>query len=196
MLKKITLLGVSALTAFAMNNAAININDTDLELGVKFDVGQFNEAVEPNTLFVGGKFLNADAQHSDNDAASLDPYFEANVLMMRPLGNKGMKIGMGIKVNGTTNFVSVPLGLEFSYKLPVQEYVPMYFEGALYYAPSALTYSDGDNFWEYRLNYTIEIIQNGKINLGYRSLKTNYKTDRGGDFTYNSYWYVGYSIGF
>jgi len=200
MLKKITLLGATALTAFAMNTGEININNKDLELSAKFDVGQFNDRVEPNTMFVGGKFLNVDSAHSDNDNADLDPYFEANVLMMRPIGHQGMSIGMGAKINFTKNFVSVPLGLQFSYKIPANSYVPMHLNGELYYAPSVLAFSDADSFLEYRLSYDIEIIDNGNITVGYRTLDTNYEASKGyvsgGDFTYNSYWYVGFKIGF
>ena len=202
MLKKITLLSATALTAFAMNTGEININNKDLEVSAQFDVGQFNDAVEPNTMFVGAKFLNADEKHSDNDNADLKPYFEGNFLMMRPIGNKGMQIGMGAKVAFTKNYVAVPLGLQFAYKIPAETFVPMYLNGELYYAPSALSFSDADSYLEYRISYDIEIIDQGNITLGYRSIDTNYNagkgyaTNNGGDFSYNSYWYVGFKIGF
>jgi hypothetical protein len=196
MLKKMTLLSATALTAFALNTGEININNKDLEISGQFDVGQFNDAVEPDTMFVGAKFLNVDADHSDNDKADLDPYFEANFLMMRPIGNKGMKIGMGAKVNFTKDFMSIPLGLQFAYKLPLKDLVPMYLNGELYYAPTVLSFSDADSFLEYRISYDIELIDHGRVTLGYRSIDTNYESDRGGDFTYNSYWYVGFKINF
>jgi len=200
MLKKITLFSVCAFSAFAMNTAEININNKDLEIGGKFDIGQFNDAVEPDTMFVGAKFLNADADHSDNEYADLDPYFEANILMMRPIGNAGMKIGMGAKVNFTKDFMSIPLGLEFAYKLPLKTFLPIALNGELYYAPSVLSFSKAENFLEYRLSCDFEVIKHGNITLGYRSLDTNYKTNSyglgGGDFTYNSYWYVGFKINF
>ena len=200
MLKKATLLTASALTAFALNTGEININNKDLEVSGQFDVGQFNDAVEPNTMFVGAKFLNASDDHSDNEHAGLDPYFEANFLMMRAIGNGGMRVGMGAKVNFTKDFASIPLGLQFAYKTPANSYVPMYLNGELYYAPSVLSFSDADSFLEYRISYDIEIIDNGRITLGYRNMDTNYETGKGyvsgGDFTYNSYWYVGFKIGF
>ncbi len=201
MLKKITLLSATALTAFALNTGEINMNNKDLEVSGKFDVGQFNEAVEPNTTFVGAKFLNTDAEHSDNGRADLDPYFEVNFLMMKPIGNQDMQIGMGAKINFTKHFTSVPLGLQFAYKIPANGYVPMYLNGELYYATSVLSFNDADSFLEYRLSYDVEIIDNGKITLGYRSFNTNYEANKGysstgGDFTYNSYWYVGFKIGF
>jgi hypothetical protein len=193
MLKKVTLLTASALTAFAMNTGEININNKDLEISGKFDVGQFNDAVEPNTMFVGAKFLNADADHSDNDNADLDPYFEANFLMMRPIGNQGMRIGMGVKLNFTKDYSALPLGLEFSYKMPIRNFVPMHLNGELYYAPNVLAFNHADSFLEYRLSYDIEIIKHGAVTIGYRRLDTNYNA---GDFKYNSYGYVGFKINF
>ena len=193
MLKKVTLLSASALTAFALNTGEININNKDLEISGKFDVGQFNDAVEPDTMFVGAKFLNADADHSDDDRADLDPYFEANFLMMRPIGTQGMKIGMGVKANFTQDFMTIPLGLEFAYKLPVNGFLPMHLNGELYYAPSVLSFSDADSFLEYRLSLDLEIMKHGSVTFGYRSLDTNYES---ADFTYNSYAYIGFKINF
>jgi hypothetical protein len=200
MLKKVVLLGVSALTAFAMNTGEININDKDLEVSAQFDIGQFNKAVEPNTMFLGAKFLNADGEHSDNDNADLDPYFEANFLLMQPMAKTGLRLGMGVKANYTKDFITVPLGLQFAYKLPLKTLIPMFINGAVYYAPTALSFSDADSFLECRASFDIQIIKNGNITIGYRRLDTNYEVARGyladGDFTYNSSWYVGFKINF
>ncbi|QOP46131.1 YfaZ family outer membrane protein [Sulfurimonas paralvinellae] len=195
MLKKMTLLSAATVAAFAMHTGEININDKDLELNAKFDIGQFNDAVEPNTMFVGGRFLNADADHSDDEHADIDPFYEVNFLMMRPIGNHGMKVGLGAKLNHTKDFTSVPLGLEFSYRIPAADFVPMHLNGQLYYAPSVLAFSKADSFMEYRLSYDIELIKNGNLTVGYRKLDTDYE-GRNGDFTYNSSWYIGFKIGF
>ncbi len=196
MLKKLTLVALSAASAFAMHSGEININNKDLEIGAKFDLGQFNNAVEPDTVFVGGKFINADGDHAKLKQNSLDPYFELNFLMMQAVGDQGMSIGMGAKVNFTKNYSAIPLGLEFAYKLPVVDFVPMYLNGSLYYAPQVLCMSDADNYLEYRLSYDIEVIKNGMISIGYRNIDTNYDSSHGGDFTYNESFYVGFKIGF
>ena len=198
MLKKISLIAFCTASAFAMHSGEININNKDLEIGAKFDLGQFNNAVEPDTMFVGGKFINADGDHSSPKASDLDPYFELNFLMMRPIGNQGMSIGMGAKVALTDSYAAIPLGLEFAYKLPVTDFVPMYLNGSLYYAPSVLSMSDADSYLEYRISYDIEVIKNGLITIGYRNIDTNYENNNGNkvDFTYNESFYVGFKIGF
>ena len=199
MLKKLTLITLCVASAFAMHSGEININNKDLEIGAKFDLGQFNTAVEPDTMFIGGKFINADRDHSSDkdNAKDLDPYFELNFLMMRAVGDQGMSVGMGAKVALTEDYAAIPLGLKFTYKLPVTDFIPMYLNGSLYYAPSVLSMSDADSYLEYRISYDVEVIKNGLITVGYRNIDTNY--DRGAgkeNFTYNESFYIGFKIGF
>ncbi len=192
MLKKLSVLAFCAVSSFAMHNAEININDTDLEIGLNFDMGQFNDAIKPETMFLGAKFLNGDESNSDV-TENLDPFYEVNFLSMHAIGNQGMSLGMGVKFNHTQDFSSLPLGLEAAYKLPIQNLVPMRLHGALYFAPKSLAFSDGDNYLEYRIDYNIEIIPHGNLVLGYRHIETNYQV---ADFNYNSSVYFGFKIGF
>ncbi|MDF1879346.1 hypothetical protein JHD46_06815 [Sulfurimonas sp. SAG-AH-194-C20] len=199
MLKKILLITTTAISAFALHTAEININDRDLELSAKFDMGQFNDNVEPDTIFIGGKFLNGQKENSKLEAGgnltTIDPYFEANFLMKRAIGDMGMSFGMGAKLNYTKNFSTLPLGLEFEYVIPAKKLIPMYVYGSVYYAPSALSFSDAKDFLEYRLSYDIEIIENGRLTLGYRNINTNYDTVLG-NVVYNDSFYAGFKFAF
>jgi hypothetical protein len=192
MLKKISVLAFCAVSSFAMHNAEININDTDLEIGAQFDMGQFNDAIEPETMFLGAKFLNGDESNSDTKI-HLDPFYEVSFLSMNAIGNKGMSLGMGVKVNHTKKFTALPLGLEASYILPFQDLVPMRLHASLYFAPRSLAFSDGDSYLEYRLDYNVAIIPHGNLVVGYRHMDTNYKTV---DCNYNASLYFGFKIGF
>jgi len=192
MLKKLSVLAFCAVSSFAMHNAEININDTDLEIGLNFDMGQFNDAIEPETMFVGAKFLNGDESNSDA-TGNLDPFYEVNFLSMHAIGDQGMSLGMGVKFNHTQNYSSLPLGLEAAYKLPIQNLVPMRLHGALYFAPRSLSFSDADSYLEYRIDYNVEIIPHGNLIVGYRHIETNYQVV---DFKYNSSIYFGFKIGF
>ena len=199
MLRKIILLTATAMSAFALHTAEININDRDLELSARFDMGQFNDNVEPNTIFVGGRFLNGQKENSKFEAGvslvTIDPYFEANFLMMRAIGDMGMSFGMGAKLNYTKNFSSLPLGLEFQYAIPAKKLVPMFVYGSVYYAPSALSFSDAKDFLEYRMSYDVEIIENGRLTIGYRNVNTNYDTVLG-KVVYNDSFYLGFKFAF
>ena len=209
MLKSFLLLVMLNISVFAVHYGEVNLNNRDVEVSAKFDMGQFNYNVEPNTLFVGGKFLYADKRNSDGfipgtidqnltdsnltTGDTIDPYFELNVLMMKQIGNRGMYFGMGAKMNFTKKYFSIPLGAEFKYVIPARDLIPMFIHGSLYYAPGVLSFKDADNFLEYRISYDVEIIPNGYVTLGYRGLDTNYEL---GDFVYNRSWFIGFKVGF
>lgn len=198
MLKKVTLLLITSLSLFAMHTAELNINQKDLEAGLKFDVGQFNHNVEPQTMFVGMKMLIPDRSNSSDTLSSLSPYFEANFMIMRPVGDAGLSLGVGFKLNYTQvddkPFMSLPIGLEASYELPFPDLIPMFVEANVYYAPEVLSFSDAKDYVEYRINYNIEMIQNVRLNVGYRNIDTNYFNI--GRKNYNDSFYLGVRIGF
>jgi len=196
MLKKISLVVLCAASAFAMNSADININDKDLELGVKFDVGQFNDDVEPDTMLVGGRYLHADKDNSNtNSRYDLDDYYELSFLMQNQMGNEDLVLGLGMKLNYTKNYSTVPLGAEAKYHIPADTPIPIYINLALYYAPSVLTMKDADKYLEYRAEADFEVIDNGKITLGYRVMNTDYDDARG-DVEYNKSMYIGFKFAF
>ncbi|DAB29891.1 MAG TPA: hypothetical protein CFH84_07035 [Sulfurimonas sp. UBA12504] len=197
MLKKITMLTLYGVSAFALNNAEINVNDSDLELGAKLDMGQVIQSVTPNTVFLGLKFMDVDAKHSEDENIKVKSYGELNFLMQKEIAHSGLSVGLGVKLNkteiGNKSFASAPLGIEASYRLPASDYIPMYVGGALYHAPAVLSFEDAENFMEYRVHFDLEVVQNGNITLGYRSINTNYDTY---NFNYNKSVYVGFKFGF
>lgn len=190
MLKKLCLIAISSISLFAMHSAEINVNNKDLEISAKFDMGQFNDSVEPETTFIGFKYLHADEDHSDSN--NIDDYGELNFLMMKEV-SEGLEIGMGFKLNHTKNYTSVPLGVEASYKLPVDIGVPFYIGGSFYYAPEVLTLENADSFLEYRVGIDAEVIEHGRFTLGYRTLNTDYRTR---DVEYNQAAYIGFKFDF
>lgn len=197
MLKKLTLIGLSAATAFAMHSAELNINDKDLELGAKLDMGQFNHTVEPDTVFVGMKFLKADKDHSKPKYHNIKDYYELNFLMQRKIDNTGLVVGLGVKLNHTDKFTTVPLGIEVKYKLPFTNTIPFYIGGSVYYAPQVLSMSDAKNYLEQRVQLDIEVIKNATILVGARNIETNYDISGSTrDFRYNRSAYVGFRFAF
>lgn len=200
MLKKIALLTASTISAFALHMAELNINDKDLGVGVAFDMGQFNDNIEPNTMFIGAKFFNPDESHSSDTLNSLDPYFETSFLMMREIGDNGVSLGLGIKLNhfaiDDEGFTALPLGASFAYALPFPDLVPMSLAGSIYYAPEVLCLSsEGDDYLEYKIHYDVELIENAGVTLGYRSINASY-TNLSESLNYNSSWYFGFKVKF
>lgn len=200
MLKKITLLTATAISAFALHTAELNINDKDLELTANFDIGQFNDNVEPNTMFMGGTFFNPDKSHSSDNLTSINPYFDLNFLVMREIGNNGISLGMGIRLNymklNDKSFSSIPLGLEAAYKLPFTDLVPMSISGSVYYAPEVLCLSsDAKSYSVYKIHYDVDLIENAGLTLGYRSMNTKFNASSA-SINYNSSWYFGFKVKF
>jgi hypothetical protein len=199
MLKKIILMMASTVSVFALHTAEININDLDLEVGAKFDIGQFNQSVKPETMFIGAKFFNPDASHSQDNISKINPYVEGNFLIMREIGNKGMSLGMGAKLNYTQvdgkDFSSLPLGIEFAYTIPAPKLIPMSINGSVYYAPKVLSFADAKNYLEYRIHYDVEFIENAGVTIGYRSMNINFDFVNS-DINYNTSWYFGFKVKF
>ena len=199
MLRKLLLITATVISAFALHTAEMNINDRDLELGVKFDMGQFDDGIEPGTIFFGGKILNGQQENSkvENGGSwtDFDRYLEVNFLMKRVVGTMGLSVGMGAKLNYTQDFSSLPLGLEFDYTILTKELVPMSVNGSVYYAPGSLSFLDAKDFLEYRMSFDIEMIENGRVTIGYRNINTNYKTAIG-NVVYNDSFYAGFKFAF
>ena len=197
MLKKLSLVALSSVAAFAMHSAEININDKDLEFGVNLDLGQVNNTVEPNTTFVGFRYLNAS---DDNANADINAYGEASFLMKREMQNSGVIFGIGMKTNYTkvqgNSFVSIPLGVEVGYTLPIA--IPIIFGSKVYYAPESLSFSDAKSFLEYRIDASMEVIEKGSLIFGYRNIDTNIETinHREIDVNYNESIYFGFRFAF
>jgi len=204
MLKKIGLLCAFSISVFAMHSAEININQKDLEFGLNIDMGQYNRGIEPDTTFVGVTYLKAsDDNSADKNANPQDlKYFvELSFLIKQEIKNTGLKVGLGVKTNfskiSDATFMSVPIGIEASYELPLKNFIPVEVGGEIYYAPESLSFSDAGSFLEYRLGVTLEVIERGSIFVGYRNIDTNYEISSiKTDITYNESAYFGFKFEF
>jgi hypothetical protein len=144
-------------------------------------------------MLIGARYLHADKDNSDvND---VDDYYELSFLMQNQMGNEDLTLGLGLKLNSTKDYSTVPLGAEAKYHIPAQTPIPIFINLALYYAPSVLTMQDADNYLEYRAEADFEVIENGRVILGYRVMNTNYDDNRG-DVEYNKAMYIGFKFAF
>lgn len=204
MFKKIGLLVMSSISVFAMHSAEININEKDLEFGLGLDVGQYNRNVEPDTTFMGVKYLKASRDNSNDQSGNFvnTKYFlELNFLIKQEIRHTGLKVGLGVKTNfsaiGGATFMSVPLGLDLSYTLPFKNFIPIEIGGEAYYAPQSLSFLDASSFVEYRAGIRAEVIKRGSIFVGYRDIDTNYEIDTiKYNVTYNRSGYFGFKFEF
>ena len=204
MLRKIAILIASSLSLFAMHSAEININEQDLEFGLNLDMGQYNRGIEPDTTFLGVKYLKAASKNSNDEYGKNvnTKYFaELNFMIKQEVSHSGLYVGLGVKTNfsaiSNATFMSVPIGLDLSYVLPFKKFIPVSISGAAYYAPQSLSFADAASFVEYRAMIRAEVIERGSIFIGYRDLNTNYKSNTSiYNVTYNSSGYFGFKFEF
>jgi hypothetical protein len=195
MLRKVMLSVLMSMSAFAAHQVEVNVNNQEVEAQVRFDVGQMNNVM--NNTYIGARFLNGDTSNS-RTFESADPLAELSFMIMRPFqGVSGLNMGLGIKGEFTkvddNRYMALPLGVEADMRVLPNIPVPMFVGGALYYAPSALSFKEGDEYLEGRIHLDIEPIDNGRIELGYRKIDTDLKSR---DVTYNSTWYFGFRLDF
>lgn len=196
MMKQTALAALSAISALAMHVGEININNKDIEGALRFDMGQFNTAIEPDTYMVGLRILDGHKDHSD--LLKTDPLVAAEFLLKTPLhDDEALSFGIGGKAVyteiGSKSYTAVPLGFEASYRLPLTIDLPVRVNGAFYYAPQVLSFSDADKFLEYRLGADVEIVPNGSLLVGYRNIDTDINRR---DYTYNDGFYAGFRFAF
>ena len=196
MLKKLTVSTLLATSLMAMHNAEININDVDLEAGINFDLGQFNDAVEPDTTFVGFKYFNPDKDYSDWDVAPKD-YFELNFLIQRKIRDTDFTVGLGVKLNYINdidgqNFSTLPLTLKGGYE--IQTTIPIFVNLEATYAPPVLSFQDARGYYGYRLEADFRVIENAEIYAGFRDMETKY--DNTSFLKYNRSAFLGFRFRF
>jgi hypothetical protein len=196
MIKQTLLFTATAASALAMHIAEININQKDIEGSVRFDMGQFNDAIEPESYLVGGRIIDVDKDHSD--AADPDPLLEANFLLQNPLQvNDDISFGIGVKAVYTKlnskSYSALPLGVEAAYRLPVNTAIPVRVGASLYYAPESLSFNSAEGYAEQRIYADVEIVKNGSITVGFRNIETDTTQ---ADLTYNDEFYIGFKFAF
>ncbi|MFZ2889784.1 YfaZ family outer membrane protein [Sulfuricurvum sp.] len=195
MLKKIILMALISSGAFAAHQIEANVNDKEVEGQIRLDIGRMGNAM--SNTYIGARFLNGDNNNSQT-INNPDPLMEVSFMVMRPVqGVSGLRLGLGIKAEYTTidgrRYVAIPLGAEAELQLPINTPFPVYLGGALYYAPSALSFKEGDGYLETRIHLDVEPIENGRLEVGYRKIDTDLKNV---DVTYNDSWYFGMRLDF
>lgn len=195
MLKKIFLTLLVSTSVFAAHQVGVNVNDREVGGEIRLDMGRMGNAM--NNAYIGARFLNGDNNNSKT-IVDPDPLVEVSFMVMRPVqGVQGLKLGLGIKGEYTEidgeRYAAIPLGIEAELRLPINTPFPFYLNGAFYYAPSVLSFKEGDGYMETRIGLDVEPIENARFGVGYRIIDTDLKTR---DVTYNDAWYFGMRLDF
>jgi hypothetical protein len=199
-----TLVTTLALTGslFAMHEAELNLNNYDLNAKLDLDMGQFNDAVDPDSVFIGGRYLRGSHEHNERGDDKDHDLYDAHFFVKQRLsGAPAFTVGLGAKLVYTSvasyDYNALPIGVHAGYDLPLGLPVPFTLGGSFYYAPEVLSWQDAKNYTEYEVYLDIRLIDRAALTGGYRRIDTDF--DVSGEtvnFTFNEAWFAGIKFRF
>lgn len=169
----------------AQSSIGLNINSDDLEVAASIDLNALTYYSDSTSYTLDASYLHTDGDNLTTLGVSAQNTFQ---------GVEGLALGLGIKSVFTDNFIAVPLFAKAKYTLPFNYSIPTTFIAtSLAYAPSVLTFRDGESYTEFRVEADMEIITNVHLFTGYRNIDTEYDTY---DKTFNNSFYGGMKLSF
>jgi len=187
MKKIILLLLIVNLDIFAFNRASfgLNINTDDLEIEGRTSLGfTTNNPVYRNFYF------DANLINSEDTLMGFGLYVENS-----PINYQNLSFSIGLRSiftkNGGNDFTALPIILGAKARMYLGNLPKSNLGLKFAYAPSPLSFQDASNYFEYRIEVDMNIIQNVDVYLGYRNIDTDYDTR---DYNYNDAFYVGFKF--
>ena len=172
-------------TLLAENTLGININKDDVELSTSVNINSLTGYADGTDYLLDAGYL-----HIDGDNLTTIGVSGQNRLQ----GIYGVTLAFGAKMVFTDNFTALPLLAKGTYALPFNDSVPTTsLAVTLAYAPQVLTFLDGQDYFEFRIEADMEVITNIHLYTGYRNIDTDYET---GDKNFNSSFYGGLKLSF
>ena len=169
----------------AQSNIGLNINDEDLEVSASIDLNALTYYSDSTSYTLDASYLHTDGDDLITLGVNAESSFQ---------GVEGLALGLGIKSVFADNFIAVPLFAKAKYTLPFNYSIPTTSVAtSLAYAPSVLTFRDGESYTEFRVEADMEIITNVHLFTGYRNIDTEYDTY---DKTFNNSFYGGMKLSF
>jgi len=171
--------------SYANSSIALNINDDDLEVSTSIGINTLTDYSNGTGYLVDINYI-----HSDGNNLTEIGFSGQNTLQ----GHQGLSLAFGLKAVVADQFLAFPLTAKGIYKLPLASTIPATSLMVNYtYAPSVLTFRDGDNFSEFRVELDMEIISNIHVFTGYRNIDTDYQDH---EKVFNNSFYGGLKIRF
>ena len=171
----------------AQSNVGVDINTEDVEVFASYNLNS-------EIGYTGGTSFLVDASYlySNEDESNL---FGVGISGESSLeAAQGLTFGFGTKFVFAEDFMALPLLGRVTFILPFDSDIPTTsLKGMFAYAPSVLTFSDGESYLEYRLEADMEVISNIHVFTGYRNIDTNYEFV---DYNLNDSFYGGLKLSF
>ncbi len=169
----------------AQSNVGLNINNDDLEIFASVDINALANYSDSTSYLIDASYLHANGDNLTTLGVSAGNTFQ---------GIEGLALGFGAKLVFASDFMALPLLAKAKYTLPLNDMIPTTsLSTSLAYAPSVLTFRDGESYTEFRVEADMEVITNIHLFTGYRNIDTEYDTY---DKTFNSSFYGGMKLSF
>lgn len=185
-IKKI-LLSTLIMSSFlsAENSIGIDINSKDVEVLASINLNALTDYASGTTYILDFNYL-----HSDGDNMTRLSFLGQNSLQ----GVEGLTLAFGFKAVLADDFLALPLMAKGIYALPLSYNIPtISLALSLAYAPSILTFNDGETYSDISIEADMEVISNIHIFTGYRNISTEYTFV---DKTFNDSFYAGLKLSF
>jgi len=169
---------------FSKSSIGLNINSDDVEFNGRYSLNEYYQSdIE----------YHADLSYlyssEENDLISFGINGEG-ALESAP----GLIFGFGFEAVYTDDFMAIPLLGKVRYILPFDSDIPTTSLFLSYsYAPSGLTFSDGESYSNLKMEANMEIIPSLNIFTGYRNIDTDYEYE---DYELNDSFYGGLKFSF
>lgn len=174
---------LSTTILFSQSTIGVNVNDEDFEVEGSVDMSDYGNGTifMINANFIETKF---------NSLASLG--FTANNSFQ---GVDGLNLSLGINMILLEDYGAIPLMIKASYVLPLIQEIPRVSLSAKFaYAPSVLSFDEADDYFEFRTEASMEMINAVSVYLGYRDIEAGYTTLKSD--TFNDSFYGGLKLSF
>jgi len=169
----------------AENSIGLNINADDVEASASIDFNALKDYSSGTSYLLDFQYLRTDGDNMTGIGFSGQNTFQ---------GIEGLTLAFGLKSIFANNFFALPLTAKGVYTLPLIDSIPTTSLAVSFaYAPSVLTFRDGDNYSDLRVEADMEVIPNIHILAGYRNITTNYEYI---PKTFNNGFYGGIKISF
>jgi hypothetical protein len=156
----------------------LNINDEDVEVQATIDM---SAAIGNGIDYL----IQTSYLHTEEDDLFKIGFGASNTLQ----GADGLTLTLGLEGVFADDYAALPLFGQASLRLPFDSDIPATsLMTKIDYAPSVLSFRDGEKYLEYRFQADMEVIQNIHLFAGYRNIDTDYETH---DYNLNDSWYGG-----
>ncbi len=179
----LTLLCSIHLFAFQRFAFGLNVNSEAVEFEAKANIAPLTSDPVFRNFYADINLMN------DDDTLFGAGLYVENVFYNYP----PLLFEVGLKTLFTQyqddDFWALPILFGFKHKI-YNGNIPIGTIGAkVVYAPSPLCFQDADTYTEYRLEATVQIIENVEIYAGYRNIDTDYELEK---INYSNSGYVGF----